>query len=541
MAGVGGRYAGDTADARAYSHYITSVVYHRNGRFEDAVDELRRAVDLAPAEMSLRLKLVRSYMRLRDLDSARRMCEEALELSPDDPALWMVLGWLYQQLERYDQAVDALSRAVQLKPDNALGYEVLIRAADEANDLVTTLGIYEKLIELQPDSAELHYQLGYNLVRIHDVDRAREALEQTLALDPEFVRARNLLGLVYLDLDLNEEAARQFASYVEKTPDDLRAREHLAAANARQGNFESALALLDGTIAHADSTVSHRLERTYVLLRSGRCSEVAPSDVPAEAPIVGSLMQILVRKGMGRQYGTLVESLDEIESDIDGECNDYLIELVFLFGKDDAGGFFAQALGELLSEGAQSKAIQTMLSRVYMALDRDEEAETLLLAALDSFGPDKWLHYYLATIYEEADRVRDAETHLKACLELDPLDPEIMNFLGYMYAEEAIELDEAERLLVRALEIDPDNAYYLDSLGWVYYRKGEADRAIDLIRRAIFGMDTDDAILRDHLGDAYLLRGDLDKAIAEWEHALRLDPKIEGVREKLESHADGRE
>jgi len=128
------------------------------------------------------------------------------------------------------------------------------------------------------------------------------------------------------------------------------------------------------------------------------------------------------------------------------------------------------------------------------------------------------------------------EKHLKAYLTLDPDDPDILNFLGYLYADNDIHLDEALLLLEQALDQDPNNGYYLDSLGWIYYRMGDAEKAIDLIQKAIYNMDSDDAVLRDHLGDAYYLKGDIKRALAEWDRAYRLDPTLESVKEKLEQH-----
>jgi len=241
----------------------------------------------------------------------------------------------------------------------------------------------------------------------------------------------------------------------------------------------------------------------------------------------------------------LLESLDSVEGDVDAECQDYLMELLFLFGEKETGGRLEQTLADMRQEGIRSRRLDTVLARTLMALDRHEEAETVMLEALEAYGPNKWLHYYLAEVYEGRGRFRLAEKHLKACLRLDPQDADVMNFLGYLYAEENVKLDKAERLLVRALKIEPDSGFYLDSLGWVYYRKAKrswfhrewyADKAVELIRQAVLAMDTDDAILRDHLGDAYLLKGDVDKAVAEWKRALRLDPELEGVEEKIDKH-----
>jgi Flp pilus assembly protein TadD len=157
---------------------------------------------------------------------------------------------------------------------------------------------------------------------------------------------------------------------------------------------------------------------------------------------------------------------------------------------------------------------------------------------LEKNDPDpKAIHYYLAIAFDELNDFLEAEKHLLAYIAISPEDADVLNFLGYMYAEENVKIDEAEQLLKRALAMDPTNPYYLDSMGWVYYRQGKGQQAVENIQNAIYGMDNDDAVLRDHLGDAYMLIGDTMRARKEWERALRLDPEIEGVREKLQQPA----
>jgi tetratricopeptide (TPR) repeat protein len=62
------------------------------------------------------------------------------------------------------------------------------------------------------------------------------------------------------------------------------------------------------------------------------------------------------------------------------------------------------------------------------------------------------------------------------------------------------------------------------------------EKAIELLLMAVRYLDHDDAIVRDHLGDAYCGAGSLEKALIEWRKALRLDPAIEDVAEKIANH-----
>lgn len=535
QAGTSAGYAGQTAQSKLYAHYLAAAIYERRGQFEQAAEELRKAISIAPNDSSLQIALVRTYAQMADLDSALRACKEGIKKDPSNPMLWIWLGGICQRLERYDDAVGAYQRLIELQPGDPFWYDRLIRAAEQANDLVTLLDVFEKLVQMLPDSGQMRFQLGYYLVRVGNTERACTLIEEALALDPNIAGARNVLGLLYLDLNRNEEAAHLLQVHCDQVPDDASAKENLAGAYGRLGQFDKALAVLNGLVEQQPELTLGQIARRYVLMKLGMFREIIESPSLGEAPILSALFQIIARHETGNSYEDLLASLDSLEGDIDTECKEYLEKVTFLYGKESTSSFLIQKLKQLgQSTSLKSKRVATVLARLLMAAENDAEAEKVLLDGLRQFGSDKWLHLYLATIYEKQDKREETIEHLKKSLEIDPDDPEVMNFLGYFYADKNLNLDEAEALIKRALEIDPDNGYYLDSLGWVYFRKGDAERAIEYIRRAIVKMDNDDAVLRDHLGDAYALRGAYDKAVAEWRRALRLDPKLEGVQDKID-------
>lgn len=534
--GPGSRgYAGESPQAESYNHYLSSVYYASQGAFDRAADELEAAINLAPDNVRLYIELILTYQHMDDHENAREIAQMAVERWPEDAALWIVLGWLNQKLDRHDDAVAAYRKAVALDPDDTRGYAPLIRATEDANDLITAIDIYRKLIELRPESPLFHLQLGINLIRIRDLEGAASTLERALVLEPGLQDAQRLLGLVYLDLNRNENARDACIAYLSEEPEDVDVRENLAAAYARLGEWPEALDQYDRIVSMPGAGPIHTLGRVYVLMRVGDLRSAAATAPPPGAPISGALLRGLALVAQGLDAAPL-KTLDAIDSDLDYEVHQFLIELALLFGREKTGTYLVDRMEAARAAGMRGCALETILGRLLMVLERPGDAERALRSALDASGDCLWAHYYLATLYEEKGRWRDAEAELEACLRLDPLNAEFLNFLGYMYAENNTKLDEAKRLIEQALDIDPGNPYYLDSLGWVYYRMGDAESAIEYIRQAIFAMETDDAVLRNHLGDAYLLQGNIQKAIGEWERAIRLDPKIEGVREKLERH-----
>ncbi len=522
--------------SKAITHYLSSVVYRRTGDMGRAIEELRSAADLSPDSTNFQVNLLGAYYLNEDFENAAIMASRAIRKEPDNVVYHIWLGRIYYQLERFDDALGAFQRALEIDPDNAIAYERIAEIEEETNDLVGAIGVYRQMVEIAPDSAFLHFRLGLNLVELNDTEGARESLERALELDPQLMSAEYLVGVIDLEAGSLESALEHFRRFLERNPDHVRTRVSIAAAHARLGNYDRAIGVMTRIVESAEVNARHFLLRAYLILRKGDSANSGLVAAPNGAPLLGTLLQALVRKMSGEPYVALIESMDEIEGDLDFECNVYLNQIVSLYGQEDAGGFLLDQFRALRNEGLGSRVLDTVLARTLMSMDRNVEAAEALEGILRDYGGEKWLHYYLATVHENLGNGAQTERHLRACLDHDPNDPDVLNFLGYFLAEADRKLGEAEKLLDRALKMDPESGFYLDSLGWIYYRQGKAELAVEFIRRAIRAMSSDDAILRDHLGDAYLLNGETAKAVAEWRRARILDDELEGVQEKIEKY-----
>lgn len=527
-----------TDKAKAINHYLASLMYERRGDFERALAELEKASLLEPNSESLRMKLLGAYYLSEDFENAAKAAERAVEDDPDNVLLRIWLGRIYFQMDKVEEAVDAFQEAIELDPDNLLGYEALAEVEETTHDVIGALDVYKKLLEIAPDSFFLHYRRGYLFALTGNEEEAIPELKEALELNPDLIDAIYLLGILHLDLEKFTQAEEYLRDYVEKAPANTLARTQFAAAIARQGRWNEALAEYEELIESEQGNSRHHLDRMYLMLRRGEIEDPSVAVAPSGAPIVGTVLEALVRRAAGEPYEPLLRTVDTLEGDLEYESSGLLNGLMGLFGADDAGAYLTGEFKTLLEETGSSEVIETLYGRALMAQDKFAEAVEVLERTNAQHGPDKWLHYYLATAYEELENPTATERHLKASLALDPTDADVMNFLGYFYAEQNRELDEAQRLIEEALKSDPGNGFYLDSLGWVYYRKGDADKAIDHIHQAIRSddMQYDDAVLRDHLGDAYLMKGNVDEAVAQWRRALRLDPELAGVKGKIERY-----
>ena len=157
---------------------------------------------------------------------------------------------------------------------------------------------------------------------------------------------------------------------------------------------------------------------------------------------------------------------------------------------------------------------------------------------------EPWRLYFMRGVaYERSGRWDKAEPDLRKALGLKPDEPDVMNYLGFGWANRHQNLDEALTLLQKAANARPRSGAIRDSLGWAKYRLGRyADAVQDLERAA--QLQPAEADINDHLGDAYWRVGRKLEAQFQWRRVLTLDPD-EALRaaaeKKLKLGLDGAE
>ncbi|MGB8399340.1 tetratricopeptide repeat protein [Bradyrhizobium sp.] len=150
------------------------------------------------------------------------------------------------------------------------------------------------------------------------------------------------------------------------------------------------------------------------------------------------------------------------------------------------------------------------------------------IEALPAAGDkNSWVTYYYRGICQERSKQwSKAEADMRKALEMQPEQPHVLNYLGYSWIDQGINLDEGMKMIKRAVDQRPDDGYIVDSLGWAYYRIGNFEDAVKHLERAI-DLKPEDPTINDHLGDAYWRVGRTLEAKFQWSHARDLKPEPE--------------
>lgn len=210
-------------------------------------------------------------------------------------------------------------------------------------------------------------------------------------------------------------------------------------------------------------------------------------------------------------------------------------------GKTDAA---IEALQVLARSHGNLLSVQFALGDMLRMQDRCDEAEVAYSAAIDLVpkdSKDSWiLHFYRGICHEQTKDWPAAEADFRRALEVNPTQPQVLNYLGYGLVDRGEKLDEALGMIEKAVAGDPDKGYIIDSLAWALFRLGRYEEALEPMERASL-LEPVDPIVTDHLGDVYWMVGRKLEARFQWRRALSFNPTekdAERIRRKLEIGLD---
>jgi tetratricopeptide (TPR) repeat protein len=126
-----------------------------------------------------------------------------------------------------------------------------------------------------------------------------------------------------------------------------------------------------------------------------------------------------------------------------------------------------------------------ILGYIYAVTKRYKLSEYEFNKLLSEGAESQQIYAALGYIFYEQNQIDESITNLKMALELDGNYTNALNSLGYIYAENDINIPEAIKLCKSAVRLKPKNAAYLDSLGWAYFKNGQLEEAKKYIRKAL--------------------------------------------------------
>ncbi len=223
------------------------------GRRDDAERDFARAIERAPAEPELRLRIAEAYMRTHapgDVDRAIAVLNEATSIAPDVASIQYAIGRAFERAGDGTAAERAYKRALSLDPGHHYARRRLLRRALERRDFAEARAHAEHLLVEDDRNPEHHFLAGLVASRDERPDDARRfyarALERRGGTYPE---AWLNLGRLEKGEGALDAAIEAYRKAIEQRPDYLAAWNNLGLALAAAGRTEEAEAAYRKAIA----------------------------------------------------------------------------------------------------------------------------------------------------------------------------------------------------------------------------------------------------------------------------------------------------
>ncbi len=164
-------------------------------------------------------------------------------------------GTYYVQVFADDSLYEPLRQKVYLKPGEPAYVTIYLKeragaVAETARGKVVAVAEDERAV---PGPARKAFDQAGKLIDKGDIDGAILELSKAVALYPDYVTARNKLGIQYLKRKRHAEAAEQFRAILDKSPKYFDARLNLGIVLYEQRRFNEALEELSQAVS-LDST-----------------------------------------------------------------------------------------------------------------------------------------------------------------------------------------------------------------------------------------------------------------------------------------------
>ncbi|MFM7378096.1 MAG: sulfotransferase [Erythrobacter sp.] len=219
-AGLRQRLAAQPTDVAAIR--MMAELAGRIGRYKDAENLLRRAVELAPGFTAARANLAIVLYRQNRFAEAGGVLEEVLAQDPANTSSRNLLAATLGRIGDYDEAIAIYGELLQSFPDHAklwMSYGHLLKTVGRQDE---SIAAYRRALAVEPHLGEVWWSLA-NLKTVTFDDADIAAMEAALAAgvsDEDAFHLHFALGKAYGDRKAAADSFRHYAA-----GNDLRSRE----------------------------------------------------------------------------------------------------------------------------------------------------------------------------------------------------------------------------------------------------------------------------------------------------------------------------
>lgn len=515
---------------------VLATFYRQNGQLVDAEFYAKKAIEADPDYLLGYYEMGSIYATQRKFHSTLEYDEKAAKIDPNHPMILTSIGWNYYNLSA-SQSDD-------------YGHIISILQLAEDN--------YKKALAIDPEFAKAHNNLGLVYFDRNQCEKATESFNLSIKYDPTYPKPVNNLGATYYEAQDYDKAIEYFKKSLEIQPDYARAYLNIGRAYYYLGDFQKSQVALqqDLKLDPYDTDAYLYIAKNYLaqdkIQQAIDTLNKALTITPDYPKLYFALEDAYKAKGdMTKSREAYEKAMsffliaDSVGSSDAGETYTSS-EYIYHYNR----GIEYKQEGKIdRAEEAFKKAIEQQpgytnsyisLSRIYKSKYGKDKSIELLQNGLKEVPESLDLYDDLGFIYKDSGDLDNALKVFQTAINkvqgnCDKANvARIFEMLGVIYYDQQ-KFDLAVDTLKKALKQNPRSSTIYTNLGATYIAKGDSQNAIYNLTTAI-QLNPEDAVAHNNLGDILAQQGRINEAIIEFKKALEIDPDLKIAKENLEKY-----
>jgi len=272
---------------------LRAAIRIERGQLEDAIADLRTALNDQPRSPELLALLAVAFERSGQIDLADKQMADAMKASNFDPKYGLnyvaflqrrgisnhaenVLNELASRWPRNTQVLSSLAQLKIAQHDWAAANEIAetIRKTDGQSKLANqisaavlgaqqkfneSISVLQTVYDANPNSTQALYALVRAYSQAKQLDKAETLLETTLKANPDNADAHVLMGLTKLARNAPEQAIASFKTAIEKQPKSTAGYSALANYYLARKDYDAAMTVLQDGLREQPTATNLRL------------------------------------------------------------------------------------------------------------------------------------------------------------------------------------------------------------------------------------------------------------------------------------------
>jgi tetratricopeptide (TPR) repeat protein len=497
------------------AHVGQANLYLLRRKLDEAETEYKVASELAPVRSIARLRLGEFFAQRGKAAEAAAWIDGVTKVAPDYIPAWIGRARIALVEKKFDELLGHLQKVFAIDGQNLEGRLLEGQALIAKNEIPKAVDSLETLAKAFPNAPVVKFQLARAYLGASKPTDAITALNQAIALSPDYVEAILLLGELDLKSGDTDAVEGAMIGLLKKQPELAQAQLLLAEAYRSAGKLAQAAAIHEQRLKALPNDTASRLLLGIVLRQQGKLTEAREAFAKAEELVPDSLLPLsqLVDMDLGEKPPNFDAALKKVEARI--AKNPDLAGAWFLKGR-----IYATQSSWDNAEVAVQKAIELdpnfvgaydLLAVVYYSAGKvDKSIEQLNeLVAKDSNNTRALM--MLGVMHAQLKQMDKAQNAYEKAIAVKPDFAPALNNLAWVYSENANQPDKALETARKARSLQPSSPEVADTYGWILYRRGEYQQSLALFREAVAQL-ADNPEVNYHLGMAAYMMGDKELA-----------------------------